>query len=147
MTVTRSCDIEAPVDKVFDFWKDPRNQFSLAPDDRFTLTDVKLTEDGVGTYYSLSAKLARATLESFVVYTDVIPNRRIVDKSSMAFRGSTAYSFEPHGAGTRMTMQWHPRSLWRLQPLQALAARFMQARLDHVFTKLKETLEPTSTPA
>lgn len=147
LPVTHSVYIEAPVDRVFDFWRDPRNQFSLAPDDRAALTDVKLTEDGVGTYYSLTATLAGATLESFVVFTEVIPNRRIVDRSSMALHGTATYVFEPEGSGTRMVMEWQPRSVWRLWPFASLAARFMAARHDHVFQKLKETLEATSTPA
>jgi uncharacterized protein YndB with AHSA1/START domain len=147
MATTHSVYIEAPVDKVFNFWKDPRNQFSLAPDDRAALTDVKPTEDVVGTYYSVTTKLAGATLEAFFVITEVIPNRRIVDKSSMALHGTVTHLFEPEGSGTRMTVQWQPRSVWRLRPFESLAARFMAARHDQVFRKLKETLEATSTPA
>ena len=64
--------IEAPVEKVFEFFKDPRNQFALAPDRRIQVTDVKMTKDGLGTYYSYAMKIAGLTREGFVVYTEFI---------------------------------------------------------------------------
>jgi len=66
--------IEAPVETVFEFFKDPRNQFAMAPDRRIKLTDVKMTEEGQGTYYSYAMKLAGLTREGFVVYTRSIPS-------------------------------------------------------------------------
>ncbi len=147
MSVTHSVHIEAPVEKVFDFMKDPRNQFSLAPDDRVALTDVKLTGDGVGTYYSYSVKLAGLTLESFTVFTEFIPDKLIVDKSSWALHGTCRYLFEPEGSGTRMTMQWQSGSFWRLPPFDFLGSRFMAPRHGYVLKKLKERLEAASAPA
>jgi len=142
-----SVHIEAPVEKVFEFFKDPRNQFSLAPDDRVTVTDVKMTEGGVGTYYSYAMKLAGRTLEGFVVYTEYIPNKLIVDKSSVAMHGSWTYTFEPEGTGTRLTMHGQSRSFWRVWPFSFLLDRVMTRRHDYWLKKLTETLEATSAPA
>lgn len=147
MPVTHSVYIEAPVAEVFGFWREPRNVVSLTPDDRVAMTDVRLTEDGVGTCYRLTARLAGVTIDSVIVFTEVVPYRRIVDMSSLALHGTTTYLFEPEGSGTRMTMEWQPRSVWRLRPLEFLAARLMAPCHDHMFRKLKDTLEASGASA
>jgi hypothetical protein len=137
--------IDAPVEKVFDFFKDPRNQFALAPDRRVQVTDVKMTNDGLGTYYSYAMKVAGLTREGFVVYTDFIANKRIVDRSSVAMHGSWTYGFEPEGTGTRLTMYGQSRSFWRIWPFSFLLDRVMTRRHDYWLKKLTETLEAAST--
>ena len=134
--------IEAPVEKVFEFFKDPRNQFAMAPDRRIKLTDVKMTEEGQGTYYSYAMKLAGLTREGFVVYTEFLPNKLIVDRSSVAMHGSWTYRFEPEGTGTRLTMHGgQSRSFWRVWPFSFVLDRVMARRHDYWLKKLTETLE------
>jgi uncharacterized protein YndB with AHSA1/START domain len=134
MVARMSYDIDAPVEKVFDFFKDPNSQVD---DPRFTMevSDVTMTAEGVGTYYRWSTKLAGIPLTGFSVYTEFVPNERIVERSSLASVGDWVYTFAPEGAGTRVTMEHHQRSLWAL-PLVSkvvdygvttLSRRFMAA--------------------
>lgn len=141
MPTMHSVYIEAPVEKVFDFFKDPRNQFAMAPDRRITVTDVKMTEEGVGTYYSYAMNLAGLTREGFVVYTEFVPNKIIVDRSSVAMHGSWTYIFEAEGSGTRLTMHGRSRSFWRVWPFSFLLDRVMTRRHDYWLKQLTETLE------
>ena len=130
----RSIHIEAPVEKVFDFFKDPRNVLGItaAP---FAVKDVKLTEEGVGTYYTWASKTPGLRFEGFDVYTEVIPNQRITDRSSSGIPGDWTFSFEPEGSGMRLTAEVHHRSFWRIPPLRELvegvqlpiAGRFLSA--------------------
>ncbi len=130
----RSIHIEAPVEKVFDFFKDPRNMEGITATP-FAVKDVKLTEEGVGTYYSWASKTPVLRLEGFDVYTEFIPNQRITDRSSMGLPGDWTFSFEPEGSGMHLTAEIHHRSFWRTPPLRELvewvqnpmAGRFLSA--------------------
>ena len=95
MSVVQGIHVEAPVEKVFDFWKDPRKQWTLAPDKRITLTEVNVTDEGVGMYYNWRAHIAGITVEGFDVFTEFVLNQRITDKSSRAFDGTWTFTFEP----------------------------------------------------
>ena len=146
MWLRHSVYIEAPVEKVFDFWRDPRRPNALAPDDRVRIVDVKVTDGGVGTYYGSVMTMFGRTFETGTVYSEVVPNELIVDKSSMDLHGSWRYEFAPEGTGTRLTMQGEPRGLWRLPGVLWLVGRVMGPRHEQVLARLKETLEETAQP-
>ena len=115
----RSIHIEAPVEKVFDLFKDPKHvqEMTRAP---FAVKDVKLTEEGVGTYYSWASKTPVVRYEGFDVYTEFIPNQRITDRSSSGIPGDWTFSFEPEGSGMRLTAEVQHRSFRRIPPLREL---------------------------
>ncbi len=116
----RSIHIEAPVEKVFEFVKDPRNvpQGITAP---YEVKDVKQTDEGVGSYYSWVFRIAGLPVEGFEVYTEFIPNQRITERSSQSFFGTFIWTFEPEGSGMKMTIESRPGSFWRLPPFRQLA--------------------------
>lgn len=116
----QSIYIEAPVETVFDHFMDPRSDIDLMPIDTEIL-EVKLTEEGTGTYTSYRSKIAGVPFEMFDVVTDVVPNRRIRSESSSATVGTWTYTFEPEGTGTRLTMEQQSRSVWRLPLLRNIA--------------------------
>ena len=89
--------IEAPVETVFDFFFDPRKAADLFPP--MEIREVKMTEEGTGTYTSYHTKLAGVPFDVFSVYTDVVPNKHITEKSSNAMVGTWDYDFEPEGDG------------------------------------------------
>lgn len=147
MSATHSIYIEAPVEKVFDFFKDPRNSQSLGTEPRFQLTQVHLTEEGLGTFWVASFKLPGGVrAEFFGVYTEFVPNERIVEKYSLAFEGTWTHTFHPEGAGTRVTVQRHPRSLWRLGPFDKLIDLREGPASERYLAKLKDFME-TSSPS
>ncbi len=116
----RSIHIEAPVEKVFDFVKEPRNLPEVEGMDPSPIKDVKLTDEGVGSYYSSAIRVPGLRIEFFDVYTEFIPNQRITDRCSSSYFGDFTFSFEPEGSGMQLTIEAHSRSFWRMPPLREL---------------------------
>ncbi len=143
----RSIHIEAPVEKVFDTVKNPRyvpEGVTMA----FEVTDVKLTGEGVGTYYRWASKTPVLRFEGFDVYTEFVPNQRITDRSSSSVVGDITISFEPEGSGTKLTMEGHPRSFWRFPPLRQLTDLVKGMTAERFLPAVKAEMEaPTSKPA
>ncbi len=136
----RSIHIEAPVEKVFDFFKDPRNVQEIMPDP-FEYKDVKLTEEGVGTYYSWASKTPGLRFEGFDVYTEFIPNQRITDRSSASIAGDWTLLFEPEGSGMLLTSETHHRSFWRIPPLRELVELVQGTMAERLLSAVKARME------
>ncbi|MGZ4437337.1 MAG: SRPBCC family protein [Nocardioides sp.] len=136
--------IEAPVEKVFDFFLDPRKSADLSPVGT-EIREVKMTEEGTGSYFSWRAKMAGVPLEGFDVYTDVVPNKHISEKSSSAMVGDWDYSFEPEGTGTRVTMEHRGRSLWRMPVLSNMMDLATSRMSESFMRRVKDRVETSST--
>jgi hypothetical protein len=135
--------IEAPVETVFDFFIDPRKSADLLPVST-QIREFKMTEQGTGTYTSYRNKIAGVPFEVFDVYTDVVPNKHITEKSSSSLVGTWDYSFEPEGTGTKLTMEHRSRSLWDLPPLRNLGD-LVTARMNESFMRrVKDRIEASS---
>ncbi len=144
----RSIHIEAPVEKVFDFVKDPKNVWDIALPMLYAVKDVKLTKEGVGTYYSWASKTPVLRTEGFDVYTEFVPNQRITDTCSWPFFGDFTYSFEPEGSGTQVTVETHHRSFWRIPPLRELVEWVDSMVTERFMSTVKAKMEtPKSVPA
>jgi ligand-binding SRPBCC domain-containing protein len=134
--------IEAPVEKVFDFFVDPRKSADLFPTTE--VRELKMTEGGTGTYTDYHTKTFGVPFDAFSVFTDVVPNKHITEKSSSAMVGIWDYTFEPEGTGTKVTMEHHSRSFWRIPPLSTLT-EFTAARMNESFMqRVKERIEASS---
>lgn len=136
----RSIHIEAPVEKVFDFFKDPRNMHGVVATP-VALQDVKLTEEGTGTYYSWASKTPGLRFEGFDVYTEFIPNRRITDRTSAGLAGDWTFSFEPEGSGMQLTVEICHRSFWRFPPLRALVEGVQGPMTGRFLSAVKARIE------
>ena len=136
----RSIHIEAPVEKVFDCAKDPR-YMPAGMTTPFEVTDVKLTDEGVGTYYSWATKTPGLRFEGFDVYTEFIPNQRITDRSSAAVAGEITLSFEPEGSGTKLTIETRHRSFWRIPPLMQLVEMVQGPMMERLLSAMKAEME------
>lgn len=149
MSAKQSIHIDAPVEEVFDFYKDPRRAWSVMPDQMLAsseLTDVKVTKEGVGTYYSWAVKVAGLRLQGFDVYTEFVPNKRITDRSSRMFVGTWTSTFEREGSGTRVTEQREPTSIWLLRPIDRLMDTVRESLNRQTLKKLKAQLETAAEP-
>ena len=127
----RSVYIEAPVETVFDSFKNPAKFIDLDPGGT-QVDDVKVTKEGVGTYVSWHAKIAGLPVRGFSVITDAVPNKHITERSSTGMVGSWDYDFVPEGSGTKMSLEHHLESFWGIPPLRNLMD-LVTARLNDLF--------------
>jgi ligand-binding SRPBCC domain-containing protein len=139
MTYTHATHVEAPVEKVFNFFKDPKNWQELPHADQ--LTDVTVTDKGVGTHYRVILPIPGIRVRALGVFTEFIPNRRITDRSSLSLVGTVTFSFQPEGPGMKLTMESHPRSFWQIPPLKELAGWVMVKRHKRYMSALKAKME------
>jgi hypothetical protein len=145
MAAKVSYHIDAPVESVFGFFKDPSNQVDSAPFSAMKVHDAKETKEGVGSFYSWSVKMLGIPVEGFEVFTDFVPNKHITEKSSSAMVGTWDYTFEPEGSGTKVTLEHRQRSFWALPPLRNLAD-YVTPRLTRSFIEaVKADLEAEPT--
>ena len=150
MSAAQSIYIQAPVEDVFDWFKNPRNWLTLNPAAarREEITDVYVTPEGLGTFHVWVLRpLPGVRLECFGVFTEFVPNQRIVDKWSLALEGSETYTFDAEGSGTRVTLRRDRRSIWRLRLLDRLVDRFEGRENEQFLGRLKKFMESTDPAA
>jgi len=145
MAMKVSYHVDAPVETVFDFFKDPNSQVDFRPFSSMEVRDATMTKEGVGTHYSWGVKMFGIPVTGFEVYTDFVPNERITEKSSNAMVGTWDYTFEPEGSGTKVTMEHHGRSLWAVPPLRNLMDYAMPRVSRSFMEAVKAKLEAETT--
>ncbi len=102
-THKRNVHIDAAVEKVFDYVKDPHHFFDAFPDgDRNTITSVTLTPEGVESAYAWKSAVFGFHFDAVSTREDYIPNERIVDRSSTG--PVWTWTFEPDPAGTTLSL-------------------------------------------
>jgi hypothetical protein len=104
-THTRSIHIDAPVEKVFDYVKDPQNFFNAYyTKETPAATDMEMTPDlGEGSTWKWMSSILFIHLHGNMTREAYVANERIVDRSSTGL--TWTYSFEPDQAGTTLTLE------------------------------------------
>ena len=110
MTTTmhkRSVHIDAPVETVFDYVKDPHHFYlAMVPEkDRDQvppLSDVTLTPDGGVSTYTWKDRWFVFHVKGVMTREESIPNKRIVDHSSTG--PVWTYTLEPDQTGTTLSL-------------------------------------------
>jgi len=141
ITFETSIEIRRPVEAVFAFVSDPRNE----PQWEKTVTEVRVTPDGspaVGTQVTKVGSFLGVKLEATNEITALEPNR------SLSFKGTSGPAsleatmrFEAVGEGTRLsgTFQVEPGGLFKVAgPLFASQAK---KQLEADLQRLKDVLE------
>jgi len=141
ITFETSIEIRRPVEAVFAFVSDPRNE----PQWEKTVTEVRVTPDGppaVGTKVTKVGSFLGVKLEATSEITALEPNR------SLSFKGTSGPAsleatmhFEAVGEGTRLsgTFQVEPGGLFKVAgPLFASQAK---KQLEADLQRLKDVLE------
>lgn len=102
--------IEAPVEKVFEFWADPHNwtTFGSPGMEGVVPKEIVVSPEGVGTTHSWEERIAGRTYEVKGTFTEFERNRRIVDEYEGHLMGKFIYRFEPEGTGMQLTMEHDP---------------------------------------
>ncbi len=107
--LTRSIEIEAPVEKAFEFALDIGKFWTSWPEE-IAVRDVELKPEGVGTSARLFTHFLALHMEGMIEYTEVVPNERIAAKVEFFGEKPTwVFTFEPADGGTKMTAEgeWH----------------------------------------
>lgn len=136
----QSIHIEAPVETVFDSFKDPAKFWDLTPFDS-QLDEVKVTKEGVGTYTSWHARMYGVPIQGFSVFTNVIPDKHITERSSNPLVGTWDYDFQSEGSGTKLTAEHHSESFWRLPPLRNVIDLFTERASATFMARVKDAIE------
>ena len=77
--IERSVEINAPVEKVFLFISNPKNQEKIFSDSKFKIEDVSMQPDGVGTKFRVSAFMGgRNVKPHWHEFVEFEEDRRIV---------------------------------------------------------------------
>jgi hypothetical protein len=133
--------INRPVEEVFDFVADERNEPRYNP---LMLRAEKISPGpiGVGTRFRAETKTRRGSAEMMIECTAYERPRRLASStqlSSMGIRGAVA--FDPVPEGTRMYWEWdvEPRGLFKL--MSPMIARMGRRQEQTIWTNLKRFLE------
>ena len=141
-THKRSVHVDAPVETVFGYVKDPRHFVNAMAGrevgDR--ITDITLTPEGVGSTYTWQSGTFVFHLHGVMTREEYISNERIADHSSTG--PVWTFTFEPDPAGTTLTLafEWSTRV-----PLMDKAVDFVawngDRDIDRILATLKKEIE------
>lgn len=99
--VERSININAPVEKVFSYVTDPRNELEYVPG----ITDIRdITGQGVGQRFHWTYKMLGIPLKGEDEVTEYVPNQRYVHKSTGGIVSTWTWTFQPEAGGTWLSL-------------------------------------------
>jgi hypothetical protein len=131
-TVSGEILINKPVDQVFDYVADQRNEPSYNPR---MLRSEKITDGpiGVSTRFRATARSGRRVVEMLIEVTEYDRPRKLGSRTTMSSIGVDGkLTFAPRGRAT--LMRWN----WEVSPLVVLFGRRQEQR---IWTGLKNQLE------
>ena len=100
-TVERSITINAPVEKVFTYIADPRNELETVP----SITDIRdIIGQGVGQRYSWTYKMMGISLKGESEVIEYVPNERYVTRSTGGIISTWTWTVKPEGNGTQLNL-------------------------------------------
>jgi len=108
--VESSVEIDAPIDKVFTYLSNPKNQEKIFVDSDFKIEDVSEQNAGVGTRFRISAVIGgRKVKPHWHELVEFEPNRRIVDSEVKGGGGvfkkeKLIFILETADRGTKLTI-------------------------------------------
>jgi uncharacterized protein YndB with AHSA1/START domain len=147
--LTRSIDIEAPVEKVFDFALDIGKFWTSWPEE-VAVRDVELKSDGVGTSATLFTHFLAIHMEGTMEYIEVVPNERIVAQVHFFGESPTwVFTFEPAEDGTKMTAEgeWHAKVPVVGKRLEGMMVKGHEEGLEGLLATVKSRVEAEVTTA
>jgi len=143
--------IERPVDEVFDFVADERNEPRYNP--RMLSADL-VSGEPIGSDSRFRAELKTGprtrTMSMIIEFTDFERPRRLASLTYSSMMETTgALTFEPQARGTLMRWSWDVRPRGPLRLLPPLVAQIGRRQEQRIWGNLKQLLEsgvPNSDP-
>jgi hypothetical protein len=147
---TRSTHINAPVEKVFDYVKDPHHFFEAFDEEwrrHMALVEVNTTPEGVGSTARMMGRMFLFFhMEWVLTREEYVPNERIVDHANSG--GVWSFTFKPDETGTTLTGSFGWSS--KVPLVGELMDRFGwngDRDLDLMLGNLKKAIETSASPA
>jgi uncharacterized protein YndB with AHSA1/START domain len=140
--LTKSITINAPVEKVFDFARDVGRLWACFPE--VAVRDVELKPDGVGSSARWFAHTLGIHNEGTIEFAGVVPNQRIVAKSSVG--PVFTFLFEADDGGTKLTVdaEWHLPVPLVGPPVEALIMKRSEKDGEAMLAGIKAQVEGTA---
>jgi ligand-binding SRPBCC domain-containing protein len=150
--VESSVEIEAPIEKVFAFCSNPKNQEKIFVDSDFKIEDLSGLPVGVGTRFRISAVIGGRSVKphwhEIVVFEE---NRRFVDSEvkgggGVFKRENLTFAFETTDRGTMVTITEDyvfPYSVFGMLIDKLMARKGFERWIQSGAQKAKEILEAT----
>jgi uncharacterized protein YndB with AHSA1/START domain len=148
-TLTRSIEIEAPVEKVFDFALDVGKFWTSWPEE-VAARDVELKPGGVGSSARLFGHFLAIHMEGTIEYTEVVPEERIVAKVHwLGESPSWVFEFEPADGGTKLTAmgEWHAKIPVVGKRIEGMMVKGHEKGLESLLATVKSRVEAQVTAA
>lgn len=141
--LTRSIEIEAPVEKVFGYALDVGKFWTSWPEE-VAVRDVVVKPEGVGTSARLFTHFFALHMEGTIEYTEVVPKERIVAK--VHFFGESpewVFTFEPIDGGTKLTAEgeWHMKVPAVGKRLEGMMVKGHEEGLESLLATVKSRVE------
>ncbi|UCD68133.1 MAG: SRPBCC family protein [Betaproteobacteria bacterium] len=140
--IERTIAINAPVEQVFTYIAEPNSMLEYLPE-MMEVREVNLTEQGVGSRYRWTYKLAGIRFEGESVVTEFVPNRRRVSETKRGIVSTWTWDLEPSESGTKLTLivkyAIPVPALGKLG--EAFMLRKQEAMADVVMTRIKARME------
>jgi uncharacterized protein YndB with AHSA1/START domain len=143
-THTTSVRVNAPVEKVFDYVKDPAHFLGAFPhQEDLVMGNVTMAPEGVGTTYEWTDRELGIKISGVSTRAEYVVNHRIVDKSSTG--PVWTWTFEPDGSGTTLTLMYEYSSKIPLVDKVVDAVMWHPDRdLPNVLAVIKERVEASA---
>jgi ribosome-associated toxin RatA of RatAB toxin-antitoxin module len=138
--LTKSITINAPVEKVYEYVSDSKNLPEIWPS-LIDTQDIKQLPDGKTTdkftYKMAGIKLEGTTLSEYV------KNEKIISKTEGGAKSTQVWTFEPEGAGTKVTFEAEYTIpipvLGKLA--EAIVVKMNEREGDTIMSNLKDRME------
>jgi uncharacterized membrane protein len=135
--------IKRPVEEVFDFVADERNEPRYNP----RMLSAELLSDepiGAGSRFRAQLKTPGRTMPLIIEFTDFDRPRRLASSTHSSMMKTTgALTFEPHAHGTLMRWAWNVRPRGLLRRIPAVVALIGRRQEQRIWGNLKRLLEST----
>jgi uncharacterized protein YndB with AHSA1/START domain len=144
--IQREIVINRPVDEVFDFMADGRNEPQYNPH-MLRAEQTSAGPIGLGTRFSTEVTTRGRSMEMAYEITAYERPQRLASRTIKAVVDvQSTETFDPVPGGTRLRWLWEvePRGVFKL--LTPLLARMLGRRLDTVLANIKRLLEAHETP-
>ena len=138
--------IHRPVDEVFDFVADERNEPRFNPQMR-RAEQTSAGPIGVGTTFCAESMSRGQPVEMTITFTDYERSRRLTSSthlSNMDIQGTL--TFDPVPEGTRMRWFWELKSRGMLKLMTPVVALIGRRQERSIWTGLKRYLEAQEAP-